>query len=210
MALSTYAELKSAIEDWLEEDTLLSTRSADFITFLEADLNNDKDFRTLDMNVVKTTTLTAGDPFVTLPTDFLSMRYVEEQGNATYPPLTYLTPSALAAKEDEVGYLRYFTIVNGKLKVKADPDGGETLEMSYYQQIPALSDSNTSNWLLAKSPQLYLYGSLVHAEPFLQNDARTATWKALFEEAKAKLLEADEQAVTSAGSLEIQLPERVA
>lgn len=210
MALSTYAELKTAIEDWLAEEALLTTRSADFITFLESELNNDRDFRTREMNVVKTAILTADDAYVALPDDFLAMRYIEEQGNSTHPPLTYLTPSALAAKEDSVGYLRYFTIVNGQIKVAAAPDGGEVLEMSYYQKIPALSDSNTTNWLLARSPQLYLYGSLIHAEPFLENDARVATWKVFYEDAKTKLLGADEQAVTSAGALEIQLPEKVA
>lgn len=210
MALSTYAELQTSMEEWLSEETLLVTRAADFITFLEADLNNDKAFRTREMNIIKTTVLTADDRYVAFPDDFLAMRYIEEQGNNTYPPLTYLAPSALAAKEDDVGYLRYYTVVNGQIKLAAVPDGGEILEMSYYQKIPALSDSNTTNWLLEKMPQLYLYGSLIHAEPFLDNDARVATWKVLFDDAKSKLLAADEQAVTSAGSLEIQLPERVA
>jgi hypothetical protein len=55
--------------------------------------------------------------------------------------------------------------------------------MSYYKKIPALSDSNTSNWLLAKSPAMYLYGALVQSAPYLRDDDRITTWGTLYKEA---------------------------
>ena len=38
---------------------------------------------------------------------------------------------------------------------------------SYYKAIGALSDSNTTNYILSKHPAIYLYGSLYHAANFL-------------------------------------------
>jgi predicted ATPase len=46
------------------------------------------------------------------------------------------------------------------------------LDLDYYQRIPSLTTSNTTNWLLADAPHVYLYTSLLHATPFLMDDAR--------------------------------------
>ena len=47
------------------------------------------------------------------------------------------------------------------------PDTSYTGYLSYYKAISALSASNTSNWMLANHPAVYLYGSLFHAANFL-------------------------------------------
>ena len=47
------------------------------------------------------------------------------------------------------------------------PDTSYTGYLSYYKAISALSASNTSNWMLANHPAVYLYGSLYHASNFL-------------------------------------------
>ncbi len=66
-------------------------------------------------------------------------------------------------------------------------DGTYTTERYYYKRISALSDSNTSNWLLEYFPDAYLYGSLVHSAPYLKDDARLQLWAALYEQAIASI-----------------------
>ena len=56
--------------------------------------------------------------------------------------------------------------------VTPTPSGATSLSIDYYQRIPALTSSNTTNWLLTDHPHLYLYTSLLHATPFLMDDAR--------------------------------------
>lgn len=213
MAITDYSSLKSAIRDWLTEDdaTVLSdTRIDDLIAFLEDDLNADEDFRLLEMQAVKTSSINSGDPYVTLPTDYLEMQYVTDTSASDRPPLTYTAPETLVAQTRDPGYLAYYTIVGGKIRTYPTPGTGHTLEMGYYAKIPALSDSNTTNWLLTKSRKTYLYGALVHAEAFLDNDPRIATWKALFMDAKDKLITANIKATTTGGTLQVGLPEAVA
>ncbi len=48
--------------------------------------------------------------------------------------------------------------------------------MVYRTNIPALSDTNTSNWLLDLAPDLYLYGALLESAPYIKEDARIQTW----------------------------------
>jgi hypothetical protein len=56
------------------------------------------------------------------------------------------------------------------------PEASVTIEIIYYKKIPALSASVATNWLLQRSQDLYLYGSLIQAEAFLQNDERIPLW----------------------------------
>lgn len=56
------------------------------------------------------------------------------------------------------------------------PDAAYPITLAYVARIPALSDANPTNWVLQQAPQMYLYASLLEAEPFLANDARAALW----------------------------------
>jgi len=67
----------------------------------------------------------------------------------------------------------YYAVVGGNMLVCPVSAAGGTYKLSYYQEIPALSGSNTSNWLLAHHPDIYLYTALMHAAPYMADDART-------------------------------------
>jgi hypothetical protein len=45
----------------------------------------------------------------------------------------------------------------------------------FRQNIPPLA-ANSSNWLLALAPDLYLYGALLESAPYINEDARIQTW----------------------------------
>ena len=47
----------------------------------------------------------------------------------------------------------------------------------FYKNIDALSDSNTTEQMLTNNPDVYLYGALLEAEPFLMNDERVPLWE---------------------------------
>ena len=40
-----------------------------------------------------------------------------------------------------------------------------------------LGDDTQTNWLILNAPDLYLYGTLLQAEPFLMNDERVPLWE---------------------------------
>jgi hypothetical protein len=59
-------------------------------------------------------------------------------------------------------------------------------------EIPALSTSTTTNFLLEAAPDVYLYGTLVAAVPFLRGDERVQAFEQLFQNAMDEYRRADD------------------
>ena len=76
-----------------------------------------------------------------------------------------------------------FHIIGENVRLGPNPDAVYTTSMLYYKTFDALSDSNTTNWVISNAPDVYLYGSLLEAEPFLMNDERVQLWAIGFKQA---------------------------
>ena len=195
MALDTFAGLKATIADYLNRDDLTSIIPS-FISIAEAKFNRKLRVR----QMVKRATATLDTAFFAFPSDFLQAKEFQLNTN----PITYL--EFITEKQGDLlrqdsfiaaGQPKYYTIVGTQLEVIATPDSSYTGELSYYGKIPALSDSNTSNWLLAYAPDLYLYGALVEATPYLKDDERLATWSTLYTNSLGDIEVADQRASVS-------------
>ena len=68
--------------------------------------------------------------------------------------------------------------------------------MLFYAKVPSLSSTRPTNWILLNAPDIYLYGSLLEAEAFLQNDPRIQLWKQGFDQAVADLQLQDDKVNT--------------
>ena len=168
MALSTYAELKTSIANWLNRSDLTSEIADDFIKLTEADFN--AKLRIRQMEQIDTVTINAET--VTVPTGFISVRsfYILQSSNKY--PLEYITPHNIETRGgSRTGRPRAYTIEadneTEQFRFGPSPDTSYTGYLSYYKAIAALSDSNTSNYILSTHPNIYLYGSLYHAANFL-------------------------------------------
>jgi hypothetical protein len=67
------------------------------------------------------------------------------------------------------------------------PSATTPLEILYYEQPALLGDDQETNWLTEYAPDLLTYATLLEATPFLKNDARIATWQAMYDRAAAAL-----------------------
>lgn len=123
--------------------------------------------------------------FEALPSDFLELISVTLDG--TDEVLDGLSIDALAYRKATesliTGKPDSYALVGSSLQSFPAPDQAYGTIISYFQAIPALSGSNTSNWLLANYPDVYLYGTLSHASAFLAPDPRIATWRGLYDAA---------------------------
>lgn len=170
MAISTYSELLTAIEDWAVRPDL-ATYIPDFVTLATAMFNvgqqGVKPIRTREMEEVATLSPTSG--VFTVPTDYLQYRRVVELASMRRE-LLYIAPSYAeqAYPDRPSGQPRDFTIVGSGLY--AFPTTSNDIEMTYYQQIPNLSVSNTTNWLLTKAPHIYLHGGLFQLALFTSDN----------------------------------------
>ena len=103
----------------------------------------------------------------------------------TIHPIQYVSPELLARMYagNSGGMPRVYTMRAGYFLFGPVPDSIYNLEIDYYSKVAALTDSATTNDMLTNNPDLYLYGSLLEAEPFLMNDQRVPLWLAAFEKA---------------------------
>lgn len=181
MALTTFAELKSSIADFLNRDDLTSV-IPDFITLAEADIN-----RTVrHWRQEARTSQTIDAQYEDLPSDFLeAVRYYVTSNDTN--SLELISQGEMLERRQRnlntTGRPQYYAITAGQAEFYPTPDGTYTAELYYMQRITALSDSNTSNWVLQYYPDAYLYGALVHSAPYLAEDARSQTWAALYQNA---------------------------
>lgn len=186
MALQTLAQLEESIRGWLWDRDDLSGRIPDFIVMAEADFNHE--LRVRQMEATSTITLTAGSG--DLPGDYLAFRDVYADSS----PIVELqavdkTWALLKYPETAAADPKYFYIRGTQIVTK--PVCASDLVMTYWQKIPSLITSQTGNWLLTACPQAYLYGALLHAAPFLDDDGRIQTWGTLRNDAIATLQQSD-------------------
>lgn len=73
-------------------------------------------------------------------------------------------------------------IVGTELLVGPTPDQSYTAEATYFEALQPLTAINTTNSIIVEAPDIYLWGSLMQAEKYLENDARVQTWKTDFAE----------------------------
>ena len=182
--VGTYAQLQTEIANWLDRTDLTAT----IPTFIElAEANFNRVIRQPDM-ITKDDSFSIAGRYTTLPTDTLEIvRIVLDLTPVIV--LEYMTPEELSERRVSLtggGKPYYFTTIGGstnQLEVLRSPDSTYTASIIYYTRIAALTDSATTNWLLTSHPDIYLYGALVEAEPYLKNDDRMPMWTSRLDKA---------------------------
>lgn len=192
MPITTYAELKTNIADFLNRDDLTSVSST-FVSLAEADLNR----QIRHWRQEKRSTASINTQYSAIPADMLEViRFYITSGDTR--PLELISQAEMLDRKfrnlNTSGQPAYYAVTAGELEVYPVPDGTYTSELYYFGKTPALSDSNTSNWILEHYPDAYLYGSLIHSAPYLKDDARIQVWAALYQSAIDSINQASEKA----------------
>lgn len=176
MTIATYAELQTEIANFLDRADLTS-KIPTFIRLAEAGMNR----RLRHWRMEKRSQATVSTQYADLPTDWRETIRYNIAGDKR---LAIISVAEMMDKREATdntsGKPRFYAHVGGELEHFPTPDTSYTTELVYYAEIPALADDNTSNWLLAYYPDAYLYGSLVHSAPYLQEDERLAVWGGLY------------------------------
>tara|TARA_R110002020_G_scaffold319461_2_gene535362 strand:+ start:441 stop:1067 length:627 start_codon:yes stop_codon:yes gene_type:complete len=191
MAISTYAELKTTIASWLDREDLTDV-IPDFIALTES--RHRRDFKIRRMETRVTANTIADTEYYSLPDNYVSMRNIQLNTDPK-TSLEYLTPEIMDRVKggSSTGKPKAYSIIGNNFQLRPIPDGVYEIEMLYYKYFTPLSDSNTTNDMLTYHPDIYLYGALVEAEPYLQNDKRLQTWASLYDRAKKDLIDTNER-----------------
>lgn len=172
MAITTYAELKSAVTDFVHRGDL-STVVVDLIMLGEKRIQ--REVRTPDMEVTYSQAIASG--VIAVPTDFLEWKLVYINTTRT---------QRLQPKSIEWIYQNYPTrssdgipkfIGRGATNFEFGPypDSTYTVKGFYYKRLTSVASS--WNALATANPDLYLYAALAATTAYIQDDPRIAIWE---------------------------------
>ncbi len=188
MALQTYTDLQTSVANWMHR-TDLTSMIPDFILMAEMKISHS--IRSRYMEAPYLGTLTSGIANFALPVDYSSMKGIKIEyaldGSNNSGSILQLLPynlirQYLSAPDATPGMPRYYTIEGPSIKMYPIPDQNYLIYINYYQDVPSLAVNNT-NWVMTRYPMVYLYGALIEACTFIQDEERTQLYQARFDSA---------------------------
>jgi hypothetical protein len=180
MAITTYAELQTAIASWTNK-TNLTARIPEFIELAEVRIWAKLRAKALvkDLSIA----YIAGDTSKSLPTDLISVVSLQDTAGGRAGLVEVVSydryQEAQANSTVLVDTTRTYLVINGRqlLFVNA-PTAAGTIVGKYLAKDPALSGSVATNEILTQYPDLYLFASLIEAYDYLHDDANVAKYVA--------------------------------
>lgn len=201
MSLDTYDNLKLEMAAWLNRRDLTAIIPT-FISLQEAQA--ERKIRTREM--IARSRAIADAEFITLPIDFLAIQHAivnsEKPSVLEWVPMNEI--DVLQAGSSP-GIPTNYTIIGDELEFSPIPADDVEIEVVYYGRIPRLTTTNQTNWLLTRHPDIYLYGSLMQAAPYLKNDERVAIWATALASLYEDIRLADEKATKGGTPLKMRI-----
>jgi len=175
--MTTFTILKQDLIDLTEDNSsAFATESLQFIATAELRLSRElQDCPGLYKHA--TSTLTVSDPFITKPSDFVTMLSFQVLSSSAartaleYRDISYINeywPTRTLATDGQVPkYYAHWD--DGFFLVAPTPGIALTIEMNYRRRFDALGDSTATNWLTDNAYDALLYGALIEAAVYNKN-----------------------------------------
>lgn len=196
MSITTHAELKTAVSNWLKRSDL-STYLDDLVMAGEKWIM--RKVRATEMETSMSVSI-SGSGTATPPSGFLGFKYSYIDGSPARKLVTR-TPAQIferfpnrssSGKPEWIGYDA------GSFIFGPFPDSTYTVKGTYYKRQGPLSSGVYD--LFTNNPDLFLFAALAESEPFLKNDKRVALWMSK-RDAIAKDINDEAVGITGSGEL---------
>lgn len=202
MALITdYASLKTEIANFAARNDL----TADIPLMISlAETRIYREMRVTEMETALSSTIASG--VIAVPTGFLEAKKFYVDGSPTQE-LERMSLDQLYMKyplRSACGQPKFFAEEGGNFIFGPYPDSDYTIKGVYYKQLDALSDANSTNWLITKFKDGILYAALTELWLFVRNDKEASKYDALFGRAKDQYALADRRRHHSGSTLRVK------
>lgn len=164
MSISNSTELKTAIADHLHR-TDLTTSIPDFIRLAEAKLNRSLQIPMLEASASLSTVSSSN--LIALPSRFHQALYLKLNTGNGYVFLERMPTEYIDTLQTYSGIPNYYRIGGDNIEFECNADAVYTCTLRYYKQLDINSDS--TNDLLTKYPDCYLYASLIEGFRYLRD-----------------------------------------
>ena len=193
---TTFSSLQSTLRKYIERghpaDVSVYEMLPELINIAERNIA--ADLNVTGIRSVVTSAMVAGTSIYAKPEGWRRTVSINYGGGAGLDQRTGLFPRSYDycrtcwPDDTETGVPKFYSDYNDEyMLVAPTPDAAYPFEMIYYSKPPLLDSSNETNWITESWPQLLLYASLREIAPFMKEDARMATWEAMYEKLKGTI-----------------------
>jgi hypothetical protein len=179
--ITNYSSLQTAVGDWLARD--VSGFVPNFIqNWEERFYRQPKNFgRWMEASFAGTIAASV----LAVPSDYLGLKYAYVDGSPS-SRLDRVSLNQLYGSYPRgscTGRPRWIARDLENFVFGPAPDSTYSIAGVYYAKptpIRSFANDAAAHWIIVNAPDLALYGALLEAAPFLQNDKRIPTWQAMY------------------------------
>ena len=198
MALSTYADLQTAVAGWLHRTDLTSI-IPDLILIAEKRIW--RDVRCRQMETALNVSIASG--VAAVPNDYLDIKFAYVDSS----PATKLTRCSASNIYEQYptrtgsGIPKLIAREGSNFIFGPYPGSGYTLKGIYYAQLTSIQ--STANALFTKYPDLYLFASLAEAASYIKDQEAIQHWNEKFQAVKEMIRLYENNEYGSGGGLQV-------
>lgn len=188
MSMVNYAELQTAISNWLHRSDLAGV-VPDFIALAESRINSELDLRVMEQEATLATGI--GQDYAAAPSRMVEAisAYITIGGIQT--GMTRIDAVDMPSGNSN-GQPLFWATDGDNIRFDCPLDAAYTITLRYKQGFELANTS--TNWLLTRYPRLYLYGAQAEASIYINDPQRAAMFEQLFQQAIREANAAENQA----------------
>lgn len=197
MAISNYSELTTAIANWSERADL-TDRIPEFIALGEARIY--RDLRIRAMETALSAVIASG--VIAVPSGYVEMKHAYIDGSHVVrlirktPEWIYRNYPTRSADAKPL----FFAREGENFIFGPYPNSDYTVKGIYYKRLPALSETNTTNWFTANEPGILLFSALYELGDYIMDAEAQSKWGGKYEKERERI-QAQDSAEEFSGSL---------
>lgn len=200
MAALNYTTIITMVQDRLNR-TDLDGYVPNFITRVEDELNarlSQEPIRPMEAIY----TLSSSSETIAIPDDMIDVIKLQASDGTDTWTLSRVSPADLNDKDYyakralpyQVPYnssrVQYYSVIGSNIRLGTTPSASLDYTLYCYQKVPALTSSNTTNWITESHSNVYEFGVLAHASKHIRDDEYAQMNMGLFDSAFATMVSA--------------------
>ena len=206
MAISNYTDLLAEVGAWLDRSDL-SANIPTFISLAETSFKTDLRLRLMEVSVDIPLAIGQSEYSISsLLPRFQQMRALSVRKSGQHTALPYYNPETLDMLwgNSQNGQPRGYSLLGDNLIILPAPDSTWAVDAraTFFEQPIPIGPSQATNALLTAYPNIYLFGTLLQAEPFLKDDSRIAIWADYYKQAVQRAMASDGRGTVEGSPIE--------
>lgn len=198
--ITDYATLQTAVIDATHRADLTS-RMPTFVQLAEFEVFRELSLRITEMKASGTT---SGDT-IAFPAALAQIARVEIEANGRRYTLDYTSPNGIEGLTVGPDIPSRFAVEDGSIRLLPAPGGPYAYGVYFMPLLTALSDSNTTNWLILNAADVYLHATAKQVAIWAEDQELFAKHEPLLQAAMDGVQRYSErQRLPAAGGLQIK------